>query len=282
MENQSCLLNIRTKLKLFSEAERKVANYVLENHVSILNDTVTELAEKAESSDATVVRFCRRVGYKGYQDFKINLAQDTIVPYKHLNPVLEAGDTTADIISKIFKSEIAVLEETIHVLDPEELEKSAVAILNANKVVLFGSGGSGIIGKDAMHKFLKIGISCISEDDIDVQTMGAALLKPGDVAIGISHSGVNKGITECMKLARECGATTIGVTTQGKTPMQKYCDILLLASTKETVFKSESVTARIAQLAIIDSMVAVVALLDYDKSYSAIQKTRNATANRKY
>lgn len=281
MVTQSCLLNIRSKMKSLTEAERKIANYVLENYMSILNFTVTELAEKANSSDATVVRFCRRVGYKGYQEFKIALAQDAIVPYKHLNPVLEEGDTTAEIINKVLKAEIAVLEETINVLNPSDLEAAAKAILNANKILIIGSGGSGIVGKDAMHKFLKIGISCYAETDIDVQAMGASLLQEGDVALVISHSGVNRNIIECLKLAKESGATTIGLTTQGKSPIQKNCDIVLTASTIETVFKSESVTARIAQLGVIDSLVAVVSLLDYEKSYKAIQKTRNATADRK-
>lgn len=282
MEGQSCLMNIRSKMKQLTEAESKVANYVLENYKSVLSLTVTELAEKAKSSDATVIRFCKSAGYKGYQEFKVNLAQDTIVPYKHLNSELEQGDTTAEIITKIMKADIAVLEETINILSPEDLQRVAEAIMKARKITIFGCGGSSIIAKDAVHKFLKIGISCIFHTDMDIQTMEAALLNKGDVVIGISHSGTSKNTIECIKLAKECGATTIAITTQGKSPLQKNCDIVLMASTKETVFKSESVTARIAQLAVIDSLVAVVSLLDYEKSYEAIQKTRNATANRKY
>lgn len=279
---KSCLMNIQSKLKQLTDAERKVAQYVIDNYKSILNCTVTELAEKANSSDATVVRFCRSVGYKGYQEFKINLAQDAIVPYKHLNSALEKGDSTAEIIEKVMRSEIAVLEETINILKPKDLEKAAKAIMKAKKITIFGTGGSAMIGQDAMHKFLKIGIRCFIQTDIEVQTMEAALLNKGDVAIIISHSGSNKNVVECMKLAKNCGAITIGLTTQGKSPVQKNCDIVLQSSTKETVFKSESVTARIAQLAVIDSLVATVSLLNYEKSYEAIQKTRNATANHKY
>ena len=282
MVDQPCLFKTKSKLKALTDAEAKVANYVLENYQEILNMTVTELAEKAQSSDATVVRFCKSIGYKGYQEFKISLAQDMIVPFKHLNPELDQDDDTAEITKKIFESEIAVLEETLHVVDLNEMERAAVAISSANKVELFGCGGSAYVGLDAMHKFLKIGIECSIHSDVDTQAMAASLLKKGDVAVGISHSGCNKNVIECLKLAKKSGALTVGLTTQGKSPMLKNCDIVLFTSTKETVFKSESVSARIAQLAVIDSLVASVALKNYEQCYDAIQKTRNATADRKY
>jgi DNA-binding MurR/RpiR family transcriptional regulator len=112
--------------------------------------------------------------------------------------------------------------------------------------------------------------------------MESSQLQEGDVAIGISHSGTNRNVIECLKNARTNGATTIGLTTYGKSPLLKQCDHVLMTSTKETIFKSESVTARIAQLAVIDSLVAIMSLVDYDKAYDAIQKTRNATADRKF
>ncbi len=282
MDNHdSCLMNIRTKMKVLTESEKKVAEYVLENHVNVLNMTVTDLAEQANSSDATVVRFCRHIGYKGYQEFKINLAQDDMAPYKHLNSSLEKSDTTQQIINKIIRLEIETLEETIHILDSNEVEGAVKAITNADKVVFFGSGGSGIVGRDAMHKLLKIGIQSYAYADADIQAMSSALLKRGDVAFGISHSGSNMEVVEALRLAKKNGAVTIGLSTLGKTPMSKFCDIMLLTSIKETVFRSESVTARIAQLSVIDVLVATASLLDYQNAYEAIQSTRKATANRK-
>lgn len=266
---------------MLTGAESKVATYVLAHARDILTCTVTELAELAGASDATVVRFCRSVGYKGFQDFKIELAKDVITPAKHLNPELEQGDDTATIVKKIFTSEIAVLQETLNVVDMEQLDRAAQAIFEAGHIEIFGSGGSGYVGKDAMHKFLKIGIECHVHNDADIQAMAASLMKPGDVAIGISHGGGNKNVVECIRLAKKAGALTIALTTQGRSPLLRACDLALCTSTKETVFKSESVTARIAQLAVIDSLVAAVALRNYEPCYDAIQKTRSATSNRK-
>ena len=282
MDRTSCIVSIQSKIKLLTGSEKKVADYILENYMKVLNYTVTELAEKADVSDATVVRFCRSVGYKGFQDLKINLAQDAIVPYKHLNNSLEEEDTPEQIVSKVVRSEIETLEETLHILDMQELEAAAKAIKNAKRVVFFGAGGSAMVAHDTLHKLLKIGIRCIVEEDADIQAMESALLEDGDVAIGISHSGTNKGVLDCLRNAKANGATTIGLTTYGKSPLQRMCDHVLMTSTKETVFKSESVTARIAQLAVIDSLVAVISFMDYDSSYNAIQKTRNATSSHKY
>lgn len=282
MNRTSCLENIQSKLKLLTNTEKKVANYILKHSRETLEYTVTELAEHAGVSDATVVRFCRSAGYKGYQDLKIKLAQDAIAPHKHLNTILDEADTPEQITEKIIRSEIRVLEETINLLDMKEMESAAKAIRDADRVCFFGSGGSILVAQDAMHKFLKIGVQSIVQMDADIQAMESALLKKGDVAIGISHSGTNRNVIECLKNARANGATTIALTTYGKSPIQKHCDYLLMTSTKETVFKSESLTARIAQLAVIDSLTAIVSFMDYDKAYEAIQKTRNATSERKY
>ena len=171
MNRTSCIVTIQSKLKLLTGSEKKVADYILGNYMEVLDYTVIELAEKADVSDATVVRFCRSVGYKGFQDLKINLAQDAIVPYKHLNTSLEEKDTPEQIVSKVLRSEIETLEETIHILDVKELEAAARAIKDAKRVVFFGTGGSAMVAHDALHKLLKIGIRCIVEEDADIQAV---------------------------------------------------------------------------------------------------------------
>jgi DNA-binding MurR/RpiR family transcriptional regulator len=278
----SCQLKIQSKLKLLTQAETKVATYVLNHFEEILSYNVTELAEKAGSSEASVIRFCKTVGYRGYQDFKIDVARDTLPPTKHLSPVLDQQDNISTICRKIFISEIAVLNETMVLLDPSMVEQAVKTILMAERIEIFGSGGSIMVGMDTQHKFLKIGIKTTVHQDMDIQAMSACLLQKGDVAIGISHSGSNRNLLHCLHLAKDRGAAIIAITTQGKSPLNKLADIILYTSTKELVFKSESVSARIAQLAVIDVLVASVAFAQYDKSYEAIQNTRKATSQNKF
>lgn len=280
--NQSFIARIQSRLNIFTNSEKKIATYVLENYDQVVSYTITELAEKINTSDASIVRFCQSIGCKGYQDFKINVAKDVIPTVKHLNSSLEREDTPEEICQKIFESEIAVLNETLALIDVKILQKAAKIIEKTKRIEIFGSGGSALVGMDAQHKFLKIGIKCTVHTDVDIQAMSASLLEKGDVAIGISHSGSNRNVCNCMNMAKKKGAATIALTTKGKSPLVKIADVAIFTATKETVFKSESVSARIAQLAVIDTLVAMISLRNYEKSYQAIQQTRQATSENKF
>lgn len=268
-------------MHLLTNTEVKVANYVLENYEEVLNCNITELAENAGVSDASVVRFCKSIGYKGYQDFKVNAARDVLPREKHFNPSLEKGDDMETICKKIFTSEVNVLNRTLAGMDMNAFAKVAEQIRNAKKLIFFGSGGSLLVGKDAQHKFMKIGIRAFVYDDMDLQLMVSSLMEEGELAFGISHSGSNYRVMNCLKNAKENGAATVALVSQGKTPLSKLADTVLYSASEETMFRSESVSTRIAQLAMIDALVAIVAFDDYEHSYHAIQRTRKATSENK-
>lgn len=278
----SCVDKIHGKMNRLTKSELKIAQYVLANYEKVLNCNITELAENAKVSDASVVRFCKTMGYKGYQDFKVNAAMDVLPKDRHFNPSLDKNDDTETICKKIFSSEISAMNRTLSILEMDQMEKAAEALRNAGKIVFFGTGGSLLVGKDAQHKFMKIGFCAFVYEDVDMQMMAASLLEEGDVAFGISHSGSNCHVLNCIKTAAENGATTIGLVSQGKTPISKQADISLYAATEKTMFQSESVSTRIVQLAILDSLLSILAFKDYEASYEAIQETRKATSNNKY
>ena len=274
MVGGSCKEKILGRMHLLTNTEAKLAAYILEHYEEVLNCNITELAEEAGVSDASVVRFCKSVGYKGYQDFKVNAARDVLPRDKHFNPSLEQGDDPETICRKIFASEVNVLNRTLAGIDLPLLTKVADQIRSAKRLVFFGSGGSLLVGKDAQHKFMKIGIRAFVYDDVDMQLMVSSLMEEGELAFGISHSGSNCNVINCLRNARENGVDTVALVSQGKTPLSKIADVVLYSSAEETIFQSESVSTRIAQLAMIDTLVAIVAFEDYEDSYTAIQKTR--------
>lgn len=278
MIETGCREKIRSKINSLTNSEQKVANYVLEHYEKVLSYNIIELSEQIGVSEASVVRFCKAIGYKGYQEFKIKAAIDILPKDKHFNPVLEETDDVEHICMKIFRSEINALNQTLNGLDLEAVERAADAIYSANQVLFFGTGGSLLVAQDALHKLMKIGIKIHVHADQDLQLMSSSLLKKGDVAVGISHSGSNNHVLHCLKNAKENGAMTIALVGQGRTAISKMADILLQTTAEETIFQSESVTTRITQLAIIDSLVAVIAFKDYDESFTAIQHTRSATS----
>ena len=264
-----------------TQTERKIARYLRDNFETALHSTLLDLAELIGVSDASIVRFCKGIGYKGFQEFKINAALEFVPEEKLYNPRLNRTDTTKDICNKIFSSEISALTRTLQELDVEELEKVANLLSEAPRIMFVGTGGSMAVAKDAQHKFLKIGVRASWFEDKDIQLMEASLLKKDDVLFAISHSGNNLHVINVVEIARESGTTVVALVSRGKNELAKNADYVLSTISEETIFQSESGSTRLAHLAVIDCIVAMMAFKNYDRSLNAMQRTRQATSGNK-
>jgi DNA-binding MurR/RpiR family transcriptional regulator len=263
-------------------AEQRVADYILKAPEELIYLTVTELAEKTNTSESTVVRLCQKIGYKGYQEFKIVLARDLVEPTNEIYEAIEPGDTLHAIKNKVFQANTQALRDTIEVLQDNELERAVKALAGARKVEVYGVGGSASIALDAYHKFLKLGIACVALSDSDLMAMSSALLTKDDVALGISHTGASRDVTDALGSAQKNGATTICITHRSTSPITKVADIRLFTAAKTTAFRSDASSSRIGQLTIIDTLYVGLALADHDRSTKMIARTREATANKRY
>lgn len=283
MENSSCKNRIAAKYESDSatNTERKIALYIKDNFDRVLHCTLLELAELIGVSDASVVRFCKSIGYSGFQEFKISAALETIPSSEQYHPKLHKDDSPEDICRKIFSTEITALQRTMHALDLGTMTHVAHILSQAARIVFAGTGGSMIVARDAHHKFLKIGIHVCAVEDKDIQLMETSLLGKGDVLFAVSHSGNNIHVLRAAQLAKSCGATVVGLTSDGKTSLSKIADYCITTISEETIFRSESGSTRLAQLAVIDSLVAIMAFQDYDNAFQAIYKTRAATSDNK-
>ena len=265
-----------------TKREQKIVDFIKQNGDSFLSETITEFSEQAGVSDATMVRFCKHLGYKGYQDFKVSCARHMLPKEQQFGTGLDRDDDASMICSKIFNSEMSVLSRTLLELDVSVLEEIVRHLQSAGRIVLFGSGGSLNVAKDALHKFMKIGLMVYVYEDIDLQHMAASLLREGDVAFVISHSGSNVNTLRSLQLAKASGAFTIAFTGMGKNPISREADLTVHIASEKTIYRSESVSTRIAQLAVFDSLMGMAALKDYDKSYEAAMSTRRATSPGKF
>lgn len=277
-----CKEIIQGKLPRLTSTETKIAQYVLQNYEEVLQYNVAELAKNAGVSDASVVRFCRSVGYKGFQDFKINLASDVLPQDDQFNVILKKEDNAEAVCKKTFQAEENVLNRTLLGLDIKVMENVSKKISQAKKIAFFATGGSQMVVQDAVHKFLKVGISVVAYMDIDMQLMQSTLLTKEDVAICISFSGSNLRSNECMKNAKSNGAYCVAIVSQSKSPLSKIADTSIYSAHDETIFQSESVSTRIGQLAIIDCLVSIVSMYNYEAANKAMQLTREATTSNKY
>ncbi|MGR4030749.1 MurR/RpiR family transcriptional regulator, partial [Bacillus sp. ZZQ-131] len=144
----------------------------------------------------------------------------------------------------------------------------------ASRIEFYGNGGSGIIAMDAYHKFMRTGISCIAHTDSHFQIMGAGLLSKNSVVIGISHSGSNKGLLEALEVAKARGAKIIAITSYKKSALSQLADITLYTSTRETEFRTEASSSRLAQLSLLDTLYVGLSLQRQEETLKNLQSIR--------
>ena len=263
------------------KAERKIAEYFLKNFEKTLHSTLLELAEEIGVSDASIVRFCKSIGYVGFQEYKINAALESVPAPKLYNSSLTAQDSPAEICNKIFSIENSALQQTSAETNADVLQEAAACLLLADRVLIAGTGGSSIVAKDLQHKLLKIGVFSVVNEDKDLQLMTASLLRKGDVLLAISSSGSNRHTARVAEIARKNGARVISLTSKTKNLLEEQADLSLYTVSEKTIFESESFSVRLAQLAVLDCLVAIMAFRDYDRSLEAMRATRLSTSYEK-
>ena len=244
-------------------AEQRVAQLVLHDPGAFARQPVRVLAEQAQVSKPTVVRFCRSMGYDGLADFKLKLVGSVSegVPFVHRS--VDPDDKSADVLVKVIDNSVSAFLEYRNAADPHALEAAAQAILHTwrkrQRLVFFGVGNSGIVAEDAHHKFFRLGLTSLSCSDGHVQLMNAALLRKGDCAVVISNSGLTRDLIAATELAAEVGATTIAITASGS-PLAKTCAIHLAADHPEGYDRYSPMVSRLLHLLIIDVLATCVAL----------------------
>ncbi|CAH0344961.1 MurR/RpiR family transcriptional regulator [Bacillus sp. CECT 9360] len=278
---QNCLGKIRSYYPRFSEKEKKIANYILENPEQIIHCTINEVAEDLNVADATVFRFCKRIGFKGYQAMKIALASEIMTPIQQIHEEITEQDNEKTVAEKIFKSNNRSLENTLQILESDSLKKAVSLLLNARRVEFYGTGGSSVIAMDAYHKFLRTGIQAFAFIDTHFQLMSASQLTSDDVAVVISHSGTNKDTIQILNTANENGVKTIGITSFPKSPLSQRVNVPLITSAEETEYRSEALASRISQLSLIDALYVNVMMKNKNKAKQSLQKIRDVIAETK-
>lgn len=260
----------------------RIADVFLAHAAEVVHMSVTEVAERAEASEGSVISLCRQLGARGFQQVKIALARDLVQPVQFIHEDLARADDTGTVIEKIFRSDLQALHDTMKVLDKGAMERAVAAIRRARRVELYGIGSAAPIAEDANYRLLRIGVESKVVVDSHVQAISASLTGPDVATITISHSGSTHETVTATRLAQEAGATTICITNFGKSPLLAHADIVLNTMARETQFRTEAMTSRIAQLAVIDALIACLSLADYDKAVATIGRTFDVLSTKRF
>lgn len=258
----------------YTKAESRLYDYVRLNLDKVMYYSLTELSEICSVGEATILRFCRKIGFKGYQDFKLAAAQELTLMSK------SSGDET--FIDKIKSNMIAVLNDTYEVVDERALEKAIDLIDQSGEVLVFGVGHSGITALDLQSRFLRIGKNVEVITDAHFQIMRACSVDEKSVIIAISLSGSTKDIVDAVAQAKANGAQVIAITNYVKSPLTKLADLVLLTSAKENPMDGGSMVAKISQLYVIDLICTGLSMRRYEKTKSMKSKTAEAVSSKLY
>lgn len=276
--NDNILLKIRDMKDSLTPVEKMVADYILGNVEEIPHLSIKRLAQQSKTSDASVLRFCKTMGYSGYRNFIVSISaslgsmdEEQKDQYTDIQP----GDELPVIIANISRNNIKSIEDTLSVMDWNEIARAVKVLRVSNRIVFFGIGASGLIGKDAEQKFSRINKMCHTYTDGHSQLTAATLLGKNDVAFFISNSGDTVEILDALEIARKNGACCIAITKYNKSELADKVNIVLSISTPEISIRSGAMGSRIAMLTIIDILFAGVASAEYQNVKKYLTKTHN-------
>jgi len=254
------ILKIQELTNSLSKAEQQVANYIVGHPEQVITLSIAALADAAGVSDPTVVRACKRLGFVGYQDLKVTLAQSIVTPLQNIHEEILPDDDIQKIVSKVFLSAIQTLHYTHDTLLPSSVELAANLLLSARRILIFAQGSSSAVAYDLHHKLLRLGLNANVYVDAHLQALATAYIVPEDVVVAISHSGSSKIVINHVSMAKNNGAKVISLTNIGRSPLSKLADICLFTASIETKYRILAISSRIAELTIIDSIYTFLAM----------------------
>lgn len=255
----------------------KIQNYVNENHEILADLTSPKIAKEIGVSQAAVVKYAKKMGYKGFSDFKISKIKE-FESKSNITQIIHNNVTVMDseevVIKKICAEDINSLNETMENFDLKELKQIVKLIDKSKTIIVAGIGSSGIVAQDLVQKLIKVGKIAIYHADYHNQIMQVQNCGEKDLMILISHSGETKEILTLMEQGKERKVSVLAITTKLKSSLGNGADFILQSISEESSLRSSAMSSRISQLFIIDSLFISLIKMNSSTSLKNISKTR--------
>ena len=261
-------------------AERKIADFILQRQQDCQYMSISEMAGVAGVAEATVSRFCRRLGYKGYSAFKLAVAGAGSREVSQLYGEIVMGDDVGEMCRKICAADVDAVTQTLALIDPAAITAAADLLLGAERVLCMGLGGSMLVAREAAHLFSTALPNFYAVDDSHFQVTRAAMLTPRDVILYFSYSGSTRDLVDVMKIARGRGAGTILMTRFPKSPGAAWADVVLECGAQDGPYQLGSVAARMGQLYLTDVLFNEVCRRDMENCRERRRLVANALVDK--
>lgn len=272
---------IRPYQKSLNNTETKIAEHMIELGSEVVNKTLANLADETGLSEATIFKFVKKIGFSGFQNFKISVASNFRTFEERSNELIVFSDISETdspfvIAQKVVHTNVGLLENLIATLDEELLNKALDLLISSETINFFGQGASSIVAYDSYHKFLRTKFHCQYAQDYHIQLTYATKLGPNDCAILFSHSGNTKETIEVAKILYENKVKIIVLTGDPTSELVKLSNAAFVVLSKESAFRSETLTSRLVYLTIIDIIYTSIMYADEQQNRKALLDIRRA------
>lgn len=252
--------NILVRDQIFSiydslyDAEKKAADYLIAHQEDVINMSVSELAQNCDTSQATIIRFCKKIGCGGFHQLKLKLAgeqsrQEEPAASNEINI-----DNMEQSLHNIMTSKVEEIKATFHNFDKKDLRQVVDAVLKADLIEFAAMGNTIPIAMDGTYKFNQLGLHAVTSPIWETQEAFARTMKEGDVFFAISASGASKRLIRMAEIVKKRGGVTVVITNQSRAPLTEICDHVIITATREHVFYDQVSFTRMAAMAVIDTL----------------------------
>ena len=258
MPINNLLRQIEIKRDQLRRSEQKVADYIQKHPADIVRTSIAELAAQCDVSEPTVVRFCRALNCKGFQDFKLQLAETLAARNDFSRFIISDNDDTSTITRKVFDATVFSLLDVRNNICTDTLDATIKIFSEARRIEFYGFGASGNVANDAQHKFFRLQVNASAYSDPHMQSISAATLGPEDAVLAISQTGRTRELLHMVNLARKQGARVVSLC-PGDSPLAQHAELTIAVDVPEDTDIYTPLTSRIVQLTVIDILAMGVA-----------------------
>lgn len=274
---KSVLIQLKHYRPEASVAEQGLLEYILSDPDAAAECNIHQLSRLGYCSSSTIVRMCRKLGYEGYRDMRRQLMCELAVRHRNTEQKaqqLEQPGRLEDVIGQTTYANIASLEQSMQLLEPETLAKCVDLLAGCGTLLLFGLGASWLVAQDAYLKFLRIGKRCSCCADIHSQYLLAHNAGAADAAVIISYSGCTEEMIRCARDLRAQGTPIIAVTRFLHSPLEQLADYCLYVADTEELFRAGAMGSRIAQLNVIDVLYTAYVNRDFARNVDQLERSQ--------
>ncbi|PJN87856.1 MurR/RpiR family transcriptional regulator [Bacillus sp. mrc49] len=270
---ENLIYGIECSMSKFTKTEEELANYILQHPEEVSQLTISQIAKKLHISPATITRFCQKLAFSGFNEFKHELKR--FVDLRN-SPIHMKDLKQVDYFAKLYQDHMSIIDDTFHITSYEDIQKAVSFLTNAKRIHVYGIGSSGIAAHEFKSKFFRIGLSVEAITDPHQSMMDAALSNQESVVIGISISGATKEVIRAMKIAKKQGALILVFTGNKNSELSRLSDLSLLVTSKNSMHMGQNISPLLPLLLLFDLLYTELVSKDYKNRISIREKTLQA------